>query len=166
MYMSCDMTKPTKWVCALPRLTAVWASVQSDQSLCCPHEESLDPYLPIKCAAKTLIRLGGCPGWSESSLGAQSLCWFCHVAAHIAPGHGHTTTWYKFWQQFKAFIVPIILYQFQKDPFCLIILYDILFYFIHVYITPGQEETNLGDKFFDGSRKVLSIWSLVACFQK
>ena len=25
----------------------------------------------IKCTAKTLIRLGGCPGWSESSLGAQ-----------------------------------------------------------------------------------------------
>ena len=24
-----------------------------------------------------------CLGWSESSLGAQSLCWFCHVAAHI-----------------------------------------------------------------------------------
>ena len=33
--------------------------------------------------AKTLIRLGGCPGWSESSLGAQSFCWFCHEAAHI-----------------------------------------------------------------------------------
>ena len=33
--------------------------------------------------AKTLIRLGGCPGGSESSLGAQSLCWFCHVAAHL-----------------------------------------------------------------------------------
>ena len=30
--------------------------------------------------AKTLIRLGGCPGLSESLLGAQSLCWFCHVA--------------------------------------------------------------------------------------
>ena len=27
--------------------------------------------------AKTLIRLGGCPGWSESSLGAHSFCWFC-----------------------------------------------------------------------------------------
>ena len=27
--------------------------------------------------------LGGCPGWSESSLGAHSFCWFCHVAAHI-----------------------------------------------------------------------------------
>ena len=32
---------------------------------------------------KTLIRLGGCPGWSDSSLGTHSLCWFCHVAAHI-----------------------------------------------------------------------------------
>ena len=30
-----------------------------------------------------LIRLGRCPGWSESSLGAQTLCWFCHVAAHL-----------------------------------------------------------------------------------
>ena len=26
--------------------------------------------------AKILSRLGGCPGWSESSLGAHSLCWF------------------------------------------------------------------------------------------
>ena len=34
--------------------------------------------------AKTLIRLGGCPGWSESSLGAHSFCWFCHVAAYFS----------------------------------------------------------------------------------
>ena len=34
-------------------------------------------------AQRRLIRLGGCPGWSESSLGAQLLCWFCHVAAHL-----------------------------------------------------------------------------------
>ena len=33
--------------------------------------------------AKSLIRLGGCPGWSESSLGAQPHCWFCHEAAQI-----------------------------------------------------------------------------------
>ena len=33
--------------------------------------------------AKTLIRLGGCPGWSESSLCAQSFCWFCQVVAHM-----------------------------------------------------------------------------------
>ena len=86
---------------------------------------------------------------------------------HTAPGHGHTTTCYKFWQHFKAFIIPIILcMQLQKDPFCLIILYYILFYFIHVYIAPGQGKRTLGDNFFDGSRKVLSLWSLVACFKK
>ena len=33
--------------------------------------------------AKILIRLGGCPGWSESLLGAHSCCWFCHVAAQM-----------------------------------------------------------------------------------
>ena len=34
-------------------------------------------------AQRSLIRLGECPGWSESSLGAHSFCWFCHVAAHL-----------------------------------------------------------------------------------
>ena len=33
--------------------------------------------------AKTLIRLGRCPSLSESSLDAQSFCWFCHVAAQL-----------------------------------------------------------------------------------
>ena len=33
--------------------------------------------------AKTLIRLGGCSGRCESSLGAHSFCWFCHIAAHL-----------------------------------------------------------------------------------
>ena len=65
------------------RLRSAWASAQSDQCLRCPREESLDPELPIECTAKTLIRLGGCPGISESSLGARSLCWFCHEAAQL-----------------------------------------------------------------------------------
>ena len=43
--------------------------------------------LPIECTAKTLIRLGGCPGWSEFSLGAQSLCLFCHPVWNAAPGN-------------------------------------------------------------------------------
>ena len=38
------------------------ASEQSDQSLRCPHEETLGPERPNECIAKTLIRLGGCPG--------------------------------------------------------------------------------------------------------
>ena len=69
-----DMTKPTKWMCAQRRLRSAWASAQSDQSLRCPHE--------ALSAQRRLIRLAGCPGWSESSLGAQPHCWFCHVAAH------------------------------------------------------------------------------------
>ena len=67
------MTKPTKWLCAQRRLRSAWASAQSDQSLRCPHEESLDPQLPIKRTANNLIRLGECSGWSESSLGALIL---------------------------------------------------------------------------------------------
>ena len=35
LYMSHDMTKPTKWVCAQRRLKSAWASAQSDQSLRC-----------------------------------------------------------------------------------------------------------------------------------
>ena len=78
------MTKPTKWLCVQRRLRSAWASAQSDQSLLCPHEETLGLQLPIECTAKTLIRLGGCPGWSESSLGAQSFCCFCHVVAQVS----------------------------------------------------------------------------------
>ena len=63
-------------------------------------------------------------------------------------------------------MISIILYQFQEDPFCLTILYDILFYFIHVYIAQGQGETTnvyiaqgqgettLGDNIFYENRKV------------
>ena len=53
------MTKQTKWLCAQRGLRSAWASAQSDQSLCCPHEESLGPQLPIERTVKTLIRLGG-----------------------------------------------------------------------------------------------------------
>ena len=41
--MSRFMTKPTMWVCAQRRLRSAWVSAQSDQSLRCPHEESLGP---------------------------------------------------------------------------------------------------------------------------
>ena len=53
---------------------------------------------------KTLIRLGGCPGWSESSLGAHSFCWFCHVVAQICQESAFIsvpkrTTWYGYYCQ-------------------------------------------------------------------
>ena len=57
-----------------------WAATwQNQQNYCAPSDDSD----PTERTANTLIRLGGCPGWSESSLGAQSLCWFCHAAAHM-----------------------------------------------------------------------------------
>ena len=35
-----------------------WASAQSDQSLCCLHEEVLGPWLSLERTANSLIRLG------------------------------------------------------------------------------------------------------------
>ena len=59
-------------LCVHRRLRSAWASAWSDQSVHCLQEDALGSLLPIKCTAKTLIRLGGCPGWSESSLGAHA----------------------------------------------------------------------------------------------
>ena len=69
--MSHDMTKPTKWLCAQPRLRSAWASTQSDQSLRCALNGQLRTQGCFVRTAKTLIRLGRCPGWSESSLGTH-----------------------------------------------------------------------------------------------
>ena len=46
-------------------------SNDSDQNIRCPHEEVLGPCLSLERTLKALIRPGGCPGRSESSLGAQ-----------------------------------------------------------------------------------------------
>ena len=37
--------------------TVTWQNQQNDLSLCCPHEESFGPKLPIKRTAKMLMRL-------------------------------------------------------------------------------------------------------------
>ena len=82
----------------------IWAtSWKKQQCGCAPSEDSDQPGHPPNLirvfavrmkkawvlsyplsAQRRLIRLGRCPCWSESSLGAQSLCWFCHVVAHLA----------------------------------------------------------------------------------
>ena len=84
-------------LCTQRRLRSAWLSAQSDQSLRCPPEAKLGP------TAKTLIRLGGCPCWSESSLGTKvillvlswggSKCFFLEskYAAHI-----HFITFFTF----------------------------------------------------------------------
>ena len=53
-------------------------------SLRCAFHGKLRTQAFFMRTVKTLIRLGGCPGWSESSQGANSFCWFCHVVAHIS----------------------------------------------------------------------------------
>ena len=66
------------WICFFfsinckGRLRSAWASAQSDQSLFCALNGKLRAQCFFRRTAKTLIRLGGCAGWSESSLGAQS----------------------------------------------------------------------------------------------
>ena len=92
-------------MCAQRRLRSAWVSAQSDQSLRCPHEEALGPWLPIKRTAKTLIRLGGCPGWSQSLLGAHAillvllaillvLSWGGSNIIFLTCGSSKTQTWY------------------------------------------------------------------------
>ena len=107
---SCDISYDHSFSSYLLIWTASWENQQND---CAPSEDSDQPGHPtslirvfavrLKKAwvlsyplsaqrrlwsdwadAKTLIRLGGCPGWSESSLGAQSLCWFCHEVAQLS----------------------------------------------------------------------------------
>ena len=64
----------------------MWATTwQNQQNACAPSENSVS----LTCYGNELVVLPdvkeqcGCPGWSESSLGAHSFCWFCHVAAHV-----------------------------------------------------------------------------------
>ena len=64
-YMSQNMTNQQNGMCAQPRHIWAWASAQSDQSR---WTQAF-----FMRTAKTLIRLGGCPGWPESSLGAHAI---------------------------------------------------------------------------------------------
>ena len=59
------------YMCAQRRFRSACTSAQADQSLRCPFEEALNPWLPLECPARTLIKLCRCAGWSECSLGAQ-----------------------------------------------------------------------------------------------
>ena len=64
--------------------------------------------------AKTLTRLGRCPGWSESSLGAHSFCWFCHVAPHIFIIT--KTAYFKQCHNFGAiFVSPLIFLHWEES---------------------------------------------------
>ena len=82
-----------------------------------------------------------------------------------AQGHGHTTTRYKFWQHFKAFVIPSFCISSRKILFASLfyMVFCFISYMCTAYLALGQDETILGDNFVDGSRKVLSLWSLILC---
>ena len=86
--MSHRMTKPTKW----PVRSDCNLTTQSDQSLCCPHEETLGRWLPIKGTAKT-DQTGRMP----------SLCWAHVILLVLTCGssfqsyeHCFTIKWFQF----------------------------------------------------------------------
>ena len=70
-------------MCTKRALKSACASSQSDQSLRCPHEETLHPWLSKLRMVKVLIRLRECADWSESSLGAYVQRLFSDAAAQI-----------------------------------------------------------------------------------
>ena len=83
-------------IVALPGIF-IWAATwQNQQSDCAPSEDSDQPGHPPRLIRVFAVRMKSawvlsyplsahrrCPGWSESSLSAQSLCRFCHVAVHL-----------------------------------------------------------------------------------
>ena len=86
------------WSIFLPFQRRSWAATWQNQQCCCaPSEDSDQPGHPpilIRVFAVCSVcssgpKLFSCgqrrlwPDWAESSLGAHSLCWVCHVAAHL-----------------------------------------------------------------------------------
>ena len=81
--MNHRMTKPTKWLMHPAKTT----STQSDQSWLCALWVAKDPKLN-SCRQQRMIRLGWCPGWSESFAGRTGhfvMLWlkWCQVS-HVA----------------------------------------------------------------------------------
>ena len=85
--MSQNLTKPTKWHMRPAKthfslgIRPVWSGSMLStwrNTLRYPHGETLGHYLPIESTVKALIRLCGCPGWSESSLGRT-----CHFVCFV-----------------------------------------------------------------------------------
>ena len=102
-WLNCACLVVQGLVCKKKNAIHVWATTQQNQqNSWAPSEDSDQPGHPpvlIRVFAVRmkkpwvlsyplspqlrLIRLGACPGWSESSLGTQSFCWFCHEVAHL-----------------------------------------------------------------------------------
>ena len=80
-HKSRNMSKPTKWHVP-PAKTQISLGIRPVWSVFAVRMKKAWVLSYPLSTQQRLIRLGGCPGWSESSLGTQSFCLFCHVATH------------------------------------------------------------------------------------
>ena len=125
--MSRNMTKPTKWHVhpAKTQISLGIRPVWSVFSVC--STGSLGPKLS-SCGQRRLISLGRCSGWSESSLGAQSFCWFCHKAAHICisarcgSSIGSMSAWHASSPEFDPHVRHILLWRLGHENISMAIL--------------------------------------------
>ena len=79
---------------ATPLVTCMYHNNDTWNELepCCLYEEAVGPWVPIENVAKSLIRLHGCAGWSESSLGAHNI-----LLVLLCSGSNHCI-WATSWQ--------------------------------------------------------------------
>ena len=86
-------------LCTQQRLRSVWTSAQSDQSLLSAWRSCRSMAI-LRLHSKTFIRLGRWPGWSESSLGAQSCHFVYFVLLTVRAAAHFYMQWVKlvFWQ--------------------------------------------------------------------
>ena len=101
-------------MCAQRRLNSASASAQSNQDLRCALNRKLRTQGFFIRTAKSLIRLDGCPGWSESSLGAHSFCWFCRAAAQKPFMYVPVFSWATSWETLSSGICS----QVRLKPAC------------------------------------------------
>ena len=95
--------------CAQRRL---W-SASSESSLAVRMKKAWVLHYPLS-AQPRLIRQGGCACWAESSLGAQSFCWFCHEVAHLSSWHSQSVIYLLFIKKKKKTSLSwIFVFQFQ-----------------------------------------------------
>ena len=151
--MSRLMTKPTKSLCTQRRLRIrpVW----SESSLCTQWVAKDQAFLTR--TAKTLIRLGGCPGWSESSLGVHDILWvlswcslFQHYMQHsvniswgtwysvhvmCSISEGFSRRMYRISQIDRVLVCFPLAIAFQKSKFCIIFK----MFFMYFKVNPWGE---------------------------
>ena len=95
-YMSHHMTKSTKWP-VHPVKTHISLGTRPVWSLFAVRKKKVWTFSYLLSALWRLTRLGGCPGWSESSLGAQAILLVLSCAGSCTVKMSHDMTKPTMW---------------------------------------------------------------------